>query len=686
MAKDFEYSGSDETPKQQPVAGKTPVLDSFGTDITELAKSGKLDPVIGRDKVIRRISQILSRRKKNNVIVIGDPGVGKTAIAQGLALNIVNQKCSRLLYDKRIFELDLGAMVAGTKYRGQMEERLKAVLNELEQNPNIIVFIDEIHTLIGAGASSGSLDISNMLKPALSNGRFQCIGSTTLEEYRKHIESDSALARRFQKVIIEPTTVDETIQILENLKSRYENHHKVTYSTEIVKEIVKLSNRYISDRFFPDKAIDVMDEVGSSVHMDNVVVPENIKKIEAEISEIREKKKEVVKNQKYEEAAKLRDSEKTLLASLETAKKVWMSESDTKKINITHEDIASVVSLMSGIPVNKINTNENKKLLELENDLNTKIIGQEQAVKLVSKAIRKSRVGLRNPKKPSGVFLFVGPSGVGKSQLAKQLAKNMFGSEDNLIRLDMNEFGDKISASRIAGTSPGYVGYEEGGELTKAVRNKPYSIILLDEVEKAHPDIFDMFLKVFDEGKMTDAQGTSVDFRNTIIIMTSNIGTRKLADFGKGVGFTTTAKSQEDSNDVLMSEVNKHFKPEFINRIDSIVFFNELNKENLYKIIDIYVDELKLRLDEIGFDMELDVSAKDFIIEKGYDAKFGARAIERTISGEIEDELTEIILNGIDNGSKLIGKAKDGKIYFDIEKPKKKRITKNKEENSEETN
>lgn len=681
MAKDFEYSGGSEESERVGKPGKTPILDTFGNDITELARQGKIDPVIGRDGNIRRISQILSRRKKNNVVVVGDPGVGKTSLAHGLALNIVNQKCSRLLYDKRIVELDMGSLVAGTKYRGDFENRLKAVLGELEQNPNIIVFIDEIHTIIGAGGASGSMDASNLLKPALSSGKFQCIGSTTLEEYQKYFESDGALSRRFQKVIIEPTNVEETIQILENLKERYENHHKVSYPTDIVKEIVKLSDRYISDRFFPDKAIDVMDEVGSSVHMDNLVVPENIKKIEGDINDIKEQKKEVVRSQRYEDAAKLRDKERELLKALDDAKKIWMDESNIKKVEITYDDIASVVSLMSGIPVNKINTNENKKLLDLENDLNKKIIGQEDAVKIVAKAIRKSRVGLRSPKKPSGVFLFVGASGVGKSQLAKQLAKNMFGSEDNLIRLDMNEFGEKFAVSRIVGAPSGYVGYEEGGELTKAVRNKPYSVILLDEVEKAHPDVFDTFLRVFDEGKMTDAQGTTIDFRNTIIIMTSNIGTKKLVEFGKGVGFNTAAKQQEESDDMLMKEVNKHFKPEFINRIDSIVFFNDLTKENLYKIIDIYIEELKSRVSEIGFDMELDNTAKDLIIEKGYDAKFGARAIERTISGEVEDELTELILNGIENGSKLLGKADNGKITFDVEKPKKKRISKTKTEN-----
>ncbi|MHC5310814.1 ATP-dependent Clp protease ATP-binding subunit [Myroides sp. LJL116] len=627
---------------------KTPVLDNFGRDLTEMAENGKLDPVIGREKEIERVSQILSRRKKNNPLLIGEPGVGKSAIAEGLALRIIQKKVSRVLFDKRVVTLDLASLVAGTKYRGQFEERMKAVMNELEKNPDIILFIDEIHTIVGAGGATGSLDASNMFKPALARGELQCIGATTLDEFRQHIEKDGALERRFQKVIVEPTSVEETIIILNNIKDKYETHHNVTYTPEALVACVKLTDRYMSDRFLPDKAIDAMDEVGSRVHLTNINVPQNIVELETQLEEVRQDKNDMVKKQKYEEAAELRDKEKKLEKDLSLAQKDWENDVKSNRIVVSEQDVADVVSMMTGIPVNRIAEKEITKLANLPNQIQQKVIGQDQAVEKIAKAIQRNRAGLKDPNRPIGSFIFLGQTGVGKTQLAKVIAKEMFDSEDALLRIDMSEFMEKFAVSRLVGAPPGYVGYEEGGQLTEKVRRKPYSVILFDEVEKAHPDVFNMLLQVLDDGHLTDSLGRKVDFRNTIIIMTSNIGARQLKDFGQGVGFGTTARKEQvdqHSKSVIENALKKAFAPEFLNRIDDIIVFNPLEKEHIQLIIDIELDKLYKRVQEIGYEIHLEDSAKEFIAEKGFDKQYGARPLKRAIQKYIEDPLAQEIVN-----------------------------------------
>lgn len=636
---------------------KTPVLDNFGRDLTEMAENGKLDPVVGREKEIERVSQILSRRKKNNPLLIGEPGVGKSAIAEGLALRIIQKKVSRVLYNKRVVTLDLASLVAGTKYRGQFEERMKAVMNELEKNDDIILFIDEIHTIVGAGGATGSLDASNMFKPALARGEIQCIGATTLDEFRQHIEKDGALERRFQKVIVEPTSVDETITILNNIKEKYESHHNVTYTDEAIEACVKLTNRYMSDRFLPDKAIDALDEVGSRVHITNINVPENILELETNLEKVREEKNEMVKKQKYEEAAKLRDDEKQLEKDLATAQEEWEKDVKNNRITVTENDVADVVSMMTGIPVNRIAEKEITKLANLPQLIKGKVIGQDDAVGKIAKAIQRNRAGLKDPNRPIGSFIFLGQTGVGKTQLAKVIAKEMFDSEDALIRIDMSEFMEKFAISRLVGAPPGYVGYEEGGQLTEKVRRKPYSVILFDEVEKAHPDVFNMLLQVLDDGHLTDSLGRKVDFRNTIIIMTSNIGARQLKDFGQGVGFSTGAKkdqTEQHSKSVIENALKKAFAPEFLNRIDDIVIFNSLEKEHIESIIDIELVKLYQRIEDLGYTIELTAEAKDFIADKGFDKQYGARPLKRAIQKYIEDPLAEEIVNSkIHTGDKI---------------------------------
>ncbi len=637
---------------------KTPVLDNFGRDLTAMADEGKLDPVVGREKEIERVSQILSRRKKNNPLLIGEPGVGKSAIAEGLALRIVKRKVSRILFDKRVVTLDLASLVAGTKYRGQFEERMKAVMNELEKNDNIILFIDEIHTIVGAGGATGSLDASNMFKPALARGELQCIGATTLDEYRQHIEKDGALERRFQKVIIEPTTVDETIEILNNIKGKYESHHNVNYTPEAIEACVKLTNRYMTDRFLPDKAIDALDEAGSRVHITNIEVPKRVLDLERKLEEVRETKNSVVKKQKYEEAAKLRDDEKNLEKELQIAQERWEEESKQHKETVNEESVADVVSMMTGIPVNRIAQTESNKLAKLPELIKGKVIGQDDAVNKVVKAIQRNRAGLKDPNKPIGSFIFLGQTGVGKTQLAKILAKELFDNEDTLIRIDMSEYMEKFAISRLVGAPPGYVGYEEGGQLTEKVRRKPYSVILLDEVEKAHPDVFNMLLQVLDDGYLTDSLGRKIDFRNTIIIMTSNIGARKLKEFGQGIGFGTQAmKDQKDSNarGVIENALKKAFAPEFLNRIDDVVVFNSLEKEDIHKIIDIELEKLFVRIKDLGYDLKLTDAAKDFISDKGFDQQYGARPLKRAIQKYVEDALAEeIITSKIEEGDQVL--------------------------------
>ncbi|MDT7827165.1 ATP-dependent Clp protease ATP-binding subunit [Pricia sp. S334] len=627
---------------------KTPVLDNFGRDLTRMAEENRLDPVVGREKEIERVSQILSRRKKNNPLLIGEPGVGKSAIAEGLALRIINKKVSRILYNKRVVTLDLASLVAGTKYRGQFEERMKAVMNELEKNDDVILFIDEIHTIVGAGGATGSLDASNMFKPALARGEIQCIGATTLDEYRQYIEKDGALERRFQKVIVEPTTVEETIEILQNIKGKYEDHHNVSYTEEAIVACVKLTNRYMTDRFLPDKAIDALDEAGSRVHIVNMDVPKQILELEKKLEDVRELKNSVVKKQKYEEAAKLRDDEKRLEKDLASAQEQWEEESKQHKETVDEENVADVVSMMSGIPVNRIAQTESNKLAELPSLIKANVIGQDEAVAKVAKAIQRNRAGLKDPNKPIGSFIFLGQTGVGKTQLAKILAKELFDSEDALIRIDMSEYMEKFAISRLVGAPPGYVGYEEGGQLTEKVRRKPYSVILLDEVEKAHPDVFNMLLQVLDDGYLTDSLGRKIDFRNSIIIMTSNIGARKLKDFGQGVGFGTAAmKAQEDSHQktVIEGALKKAFAPEFLNRIDDVVVFNSLEREHIHKIIDIELHKLFARIKDIGYDLQLSEKAKDYIADKGFDKQYGARPLKRAIQKYIEDALAEEIVN-----------------------------------------
>ncbi len=636
---------------------KTPVLDNFGRDLTAMAEENKLDPVVGREKEIERVSQILSRRKKNNPLLIGEPGVGKSAIAEGLALRIINKKVSRILYGKRVVTLDLASLVAGTKYRGQFEERMKAVMNELEKNDDVILFIDEIHTIVGAGGATGSLDASNMFKPALARGEIQCIGATTLDEYRQYIEKDGALERRFQKVIVEPTSVDETIEILQNIKGKYEEHHNVDYTDDAIVACVKLTNRYMTDRFLPDKAIDALDEAGSRVHIVNMDVPKQIVELEKQLDDVRELKNSVVKKQKYEEAAKLRDDEKRIEKELSIAQVKWEDDSKLHKETVTEDNVADVVSMMSGIPVNRIAQTESNKLAELPELIKANVIGQDEAVAKVAKAIQRNRAGLKDPNKPIGSFIFLGQTGVGKTQLAKVLAKELFDSEDALIRIDMSEYMEKFAISRLVGAPPGYVGYEEGGQLTEKVRRKPYSVILLDEVEKAHPDVFNMLLQVLDDGYLTDSLGRKIDFRNAIIIMTSNIGARQLKDFGQGVGFGTAAKkSQADAHQkgVIENALKKAFAPEFLNRIDDVIVFNALEREDIHKIIDIELAKLFNRIKDIGYDLSLSEAAKDYIAEKGFDKQYGARPLKRAIQKYIEDALAEEIVNAkLDEGDSI---------------------------------
>ena len=627
---------------------RTPVLDNFGRDITRLAEEDKLDPIIGRENEIERVSQILSRRKKNNPILIGEPGVGKTAIVEGLALRIMQRKVSRNLFNKRIVMLDLAALVAGTKYRGQFEERMKAIMGELEKSRDVILFIDEIHTIVGAGGATGSLDASNIFKPALSRGELQCIGASTLDEYRQHIEKDGALDRRFQKVLVDPPSAEEAEHILHNIKPKYEEFHNVAYSDEAIRACVKLSDRYISDRFLPDKAIDVLDEVGARVHLKNIHVPKHIEEFEAQIEEIKEEKNKAVKSQQYEKAADLRDHESKLVRKLEKAKEDWEEESKTKKYPVTEEDIAEVVAMMTGIPVKRVAQSESKKLVGMTDDLKKVIIGQDEAITKVSKAIQRNRVGLKDPSKPIGSFIFLGPTGVGKTELAKALARYLFDTEDALVRIDMSEYMEKFSVSRLIGAPPGYVGYEEGGQLTEKVRRKPYSVVLLDEIEKAHPDVYNILLQVLDDGQLTDGLGRKVDFKNTLIIMTSNIGVRQLKDFGQGVGFATKAR-QEAADDltknVIQSALKRTFSPEFLNRIDDVVIFNSLDREHIHKIIDITLTDLYKRMATMGFVLSLTDEAKDFVAEKGFDPQFGARPLHRAIQKYIEDPLAEFILN-----------------------------------------
>ncbi len=626
---------------------KTPVLDNFGRDITKAAEENRLDPIVGRDNELERIAQILSRRKKNNPILIGEPGVGKSAIAEGLAIRIINRKVSRALFNKRIYTLDLASLVAGTKYRGQFEERMKAVLNELENNPYIILFIDEIHTIVGAGNASGSLDASNMFKPALARGDIQCIGATTLDEYRQYIEKDGALERRFQKILVDPTSPDETVEILNNIKEKYEDHHLVNYTSEAINACVQLTTRYISDRNLPDKAIDAMDEAGSRVHITNINVPVEIITIENAIEDTREKKTDAIKSQKYEEAAKFRDMERKLQDDLETAKKSWEEEAQIHRETVSEDNVAEVVAMMTGVPVQRIAQNESERLINMEDDLKKTVIGQNDAIKKVVKAIRRNRAGLKDPNKPIGSFIFLGPTGVGKTYLAKMLAMNMFDSQDALIRIDMSEYMEKFAISRLVGAPPGYVGYEEGGQLTEKVRRKPYSIVLLDEIEKAHPDVYHLLLQMLDDGVLTDSLGRKVDFKNTIIIMTSNIGSRQLKDFGQGVGFSTSAKkasSTSYSQSVIEGALKKTFAPEFLNRIDDVVIFENLDRDNIHKIIDIELEHLYNRIKEMGYEIKVSTKAKDYLIEKGWDPQFGARPLKRAIQKYVEDALAEEII------------------------------------------
>jgi ATP-dependent Clp protease ATP-binding subunit ClpC len=644
---------------------KTPVLDNFGRDITRLAENNSLDPIVGREVEIERVSQILSRRKKNNPILIGEPGVGKTAIVEGLALRIVQRKVSRVLFDKRVVSLDLAALVAGTKYRGQFEERMKAIMTELEKNRDVILFIDEIHTIVGAGGASGSLDASNIFKPALARGELQCIGASTLDEYRMHIEKDGALDRRFQKVLIEQPSIDETIQILNNIKSKYEDYHNVAYSQEAIEACVKLSDRYMTDKLLPDKAIDVLDEVGARKHIKNINVPELIIELEKKIEDIKLEKNKVVKSQRFEEAASLRDTEKRLQEELEKAKLDWEEDSKNKRFPIEEEDIAEVVCMMTGIPVKRMVQAETEKLRSMGEDLKGAVVGQQEAISKVVKAIQRNRVGLKDPKKPIGTFIFLGPTGVGKTELARSLAKHMFDSDDALIRIDMSEYMEKFTVSRLVGAPPGYVGYEEGGQLTEKVRRKPYSVILLDEIEKAHPDIYNILLQVLDDGQLTDGMGRRVDFKNTLIIMTSNIGARQLKDFGDGVGFATATRMEnadENNKAVIEKALKRTFSPEFLNRIDDVVVFNSLTKENIFDIIDILMKGVMKRLVNLGFSLELSAEAKQFLADKGYDSQFGARPLHRAIQKYLEDPLAEEILNmTIKSGDVLVANLDESK-------------------------
>lgn len=673
------FGGSGGTKKVTDSKSKTPVLDNFGRDLTKAADEGKLDPIVGREKEIERVSQILSRRKKNNPILIGEPGVGKSAIAEGLALRIVQKKVSRVLFDKRVITLDLASLVAGTKYRGQFEERMKAVLNELEKSPDVILFIDEIHTIVGAGGASGSLDASNMFKPALARGEIQCIGATTLDEYRQYIEKDGALERRFQKVIVDPTSEEETFQILNNIKAKYEDHHNVIYTPEALKACVTLTQRYVSDRHLPDKAIDALDEAGSRVHITNIHVPQNILDIEAKIEEVKAEKIQVVKSQKYEEAARLRDKEKQLIEQLDAAKKAWEEETRNNRQTVTEDNVAEVVAMMTGVPTQRIAQNESSRLVKMYDEIQGKVIGQDDAIKKVVKAIQRNRAGLKDPNRPIGSFIFLGPTGVGKTQLAKILSKYLFDSDDALIRIDMSEYMEKFAVSRLIGAPPGYVGYEEGGQLTEKVRRKPYSVVLLDEIEKAHPDVFNLLLQVLDDGQLTDSLGRKIDFKNAIIIMTSNIGSRQLKDFGQGVGFSTGAKvasASDHEKGVIESALKKAFAPEFLNRVDDVIMFNSLSKENINNIIDIELAQLYKRIENMGYKIKLEDSARDYIVDKGFDANFGARPLKRAIQKYVEDPLAEHIISAnLQEGDSISLAFDDEKkeIVVKIVKGKKKK-------------
>ena len=658
-----DYRSSDSS-------NKTPALENFGRDLTRAAEENRLDPIVGREKELERIAQVLSRRKKNNPLLIGEPGVGKSAIAEGLAIRIVEGKVPRTLYNKRIITLDLASLVAGTKYRGQFEERMKAIINELERNPDIIVFIDEIHTIIGAGSASGSLDASNMFKPALARGEIQCIGATTIDEYRQYIEKDGALERRFQKVFVEATTPDETIEILNNIKSKYEDHHLVTFTEEAIKACVSLTTRYVSDRLLPDKAIDAMDEAGARVHITNIVIPPEITTLEKEIANVRNLKKEVLLQKSYNQAAEYRDQERELVEQLEYLKKKWETTEREKRVKVDEQDVAEVVAMMTGVPVQRIAENEGSRLLQMEQELEDSVIGQNEAIKKVTKAIRRNRAGLKDPDKPIGTFIFLGPTGVGKTYLAKVLAKYLFDRENAMIRIDMSEYMEKFAVSRLIGAPPGYVGYEEGGQLTEKVRHKPYTIVLLDEIEKAHPDVFNILLQVLDDGQLTDGMGRKVDFKNTIIIMTSNIGSRQLKEFGTGVGFATSAREKEKSSmerKVIENALKKAFAPEFLNRIDDVIVFNQLGREDIHKIIDTELRGLFKRIKAMGYSIEITASAKDIIQEKGWDENYGARPLKRAIQKYIEDELAEeIIKSTLLPGDKIVIDAENNEIKFDI--------------------
>lgn len=675
-----EFSGKsgENTGKGSQEKSKTPVLDNFGRDLTLMAEEGKLDAVVGREKEIERVSQILSRRKKNNPLLIGEPGVGKSAIAEGLALRIIQRKVSRVLYNKRVISLDIASLVAGTKYRGQFEERMKAIMNELEKNNDVILFIDELHTIVGAGGATGSLDASNMFKPALARGEIQCVGATTLDEYRQHIEKDGALERRFQKVMIEPTSPEETIQILNNIKDRYEIHHNVNYTEDAIKACVNLTSRYITDRFLPDKAIDALDEAGSRVHIKNIKVPQEILNLEKELERIREEKTNVVKNQKYEEAAQLRDSEKKIEYELKKAQEAWEANSKENRETVSEDNVAEVVSMMTGIPVQRVAQAEMKKLSKMGKEVKDYVIGQDNAVEKVVKSIQRNRAGLKDPNRPIGTFIFLGTTGVGKTQLAKVLAREIFDSDDALIRIDMSEYMEKFAISRLVGAPPGYVGYEEGGQLTEAVRRKPYAVILLDEIEKAHTDVFNLLLQVLDDGHITDSLGRKIDFRNTIIIMTSNIGTRQLKDFGGGVGFGTSAKkSMEDAQakSTIEKALRKAFAPEFLNRIDDVIIFNSLEKEHIKKIIHIELKKLFVRIKDLGYNIELTPEVTNFIAEKGFDKDYGARPLKRAIQKYIEDPMAEEIINGnVKEGDAIIVSLNNDKNNVSIT-PKEQKMS-----------
>ncbi len=647
-------TGAPSSPKS---SSDTPVLDNFGIDLTKAAEEGRLDPVVGREREIERLAQILSRRKKNNPVLIGEPGVGKSAIAEGLALRITKRNVSRVLFNKRVVALDLASIVAGTKYRGQFEERMKAILNELSKNDNVILFIDEIHTIVGAGGATGSLDAANMLKPALARGEIQCIGATTLDEYRQHIEKDGALERRFQKVLVDPTSIEETILILQNIKERYEEHHNVIYTDEAIDACVKLTNRYISDRHLPDKAIDALDESGSRVHISNIIVPEKILSLEKQLEETKKEKMTAVKNQNFEKAASFRDREKDLLDAIETEKKKWEKELSVNRETVDADKVAEVVAMMTGVPVQRIAQTEGTRLLKMADELSGSVIGQDEAIHKVVKSIQRNRAGLKDPNKPIGTFIFLGPTGVGKTQLAKVLAKFLFDTTDNLVRIDMSEYMEKFSVSRLVGAPPGYVGYEEGGQLTEKVRRKPYSVVLLDEIEKAHPDVFHILLQVLDEGQLTDSLGRRVDFRNTIVILTSNIGTRQIAEFGRGIGFDTQTKKatrDEQTKSILQKALQKTFAPEFLNRIDDVIMFNSLGKEEINKIIDLELKGLYDRVKSLGYQLKIAPAARDFIAEKGFDATYGARPLKRAIQKYLEDPMAEILIKAIQGEGDMI--------------------------------